>query len=125
MFLFATCFIWTHWLVTVRLEKSLERNIFIYVWLHFPINMFVCKVSPRDVVVSGQGPRQRRVSGRGQWGGAHRLAAAHVGAYVVVLMWGIRWRNTHTFFSYFTILSYINIISIMFFKGGMWTFRYF
>lgn len=93
-----------------------QRNIF---GLHCPINV---QVSPVDVVVSSHGPGQWGVSGRGQWGGAYRLAAAHVGAYMVVLMWGVRWRSTHN--SYFTILSYIkhNFINV-FLK--VCTFMYF
>lgn len=53
------------------------------------------QVSPGEVLVYSHGPGQRWVSGCGQWGGTYRLAATHVGAYMIVLMWRISWRKMH------------------------------
>lgn len=94
------------------------RNHWKYLAVHHtwfqPMGLSICSInlqlSPRDVspgyvVVSRHSPGQWWVSGCGQWGGAYRLAAAHVGAYMVVLMRGVRWRDRHTFFSSFTTPS--------------------
>lgn len=50
---------------------------------------FEYDVLPGDVVLSSQAPGEWRVSGRGQRGGAYGLAAAHIWANMVVLMWGV------------------------------------
>lgn len=85
-------------------EKS-QKHFCLYCLLN--MNAFACEVSPGDVVLSGHGPGQRGVSGRGQWGGAYRLAAAHVGANMVVLMRGVRWKNTHIlFFSFYHAVTH-------------------
>lgn len=54
-----------------------------------------CDVQPGQVVLSRHAPGKWRVSGRGQRGGAYRLAATHVRANVVVLMRGVSWNTTH------------------------------
>lgn len=53
-----------------------------------------CDVLPGQVVLSRHAPGKWRVSGRGQRGGAYRLAATHVWANVVVLMRGVSWTDT-------------------------------